>query len=218
MRTKYRASFKLESRCGSDEPLSMEEVAEVCLDWVFDRSGLVEPTALQSDVLATIEKQEIGKGATLESRRVVTSEDELWGASFELVDTRESRLVWVTDQSVVRSKANGQILYTCVNRLGSVDDSLLRFRRRTSRPRVIERLLKRFDGSAGYPLQMAPFMLKDTGIDAFVGVLKSPERTRPVVFVSAANADDKPKIDQRRLASLMGGLAHVHVGANRFPR
>ena len=215
MRTTYSVSFQLgHSSTDSVEP---SEVAKACLDWVFQQEGVREPTGLRSDPLVSLPKTDLGSGATIELISIADDDKSMkWGLRFAHPDRSTDDLSWQTELCIEQKVSDSPTWLGCTNKLGSA----LEFRparRSATRPRIVLDLLDKFGGTAGLlPLSTGALTIPLGEVELLIEFLKSPQRARPVVFISVPNASDQPLIDPQPVARNLCGLAHVVVAESRL--
>jgi hypothetical protein len=86
-------------------------------------------------------------------------------------------------------------------------------------PRLTRDLLSEFEvWDAGHRLSSQAQVLDAAGAASFVDeLLLSPERTRPVVFISDDAQSMRPLVDPRELARQLAGMAHVYYSLYGYP-
>ena len=205
MRTTYSVSFQLgDSSTDSVEP---SEVAKACLDWVFRRGGVREPTGLRSDPLVSLPKTDLGSGATIELISITDDDKSMkWGLRFAHPDRSTDDLSWQTELCIEQKVSDGPTWFGCTNKLGSALE-LRPARRSATRPRIVLDLLDKFGGTAGLlPLSTGALTIPLGEVELLIEFLKSPQRARPVVFISVPNASDQPLIDPQLSQETCAGL------------
>lgn len=214
MRKRYHASFHV-GQPGYDGP-SVKDVSELCIAWIMKSGHAPLAHDLSIEPGATLARTSIGDQSWLETLAVTSDEAKYWGLRFIHADETDAGLEWHTEVCISTTNETKQTTFTCTNLVGSTTGSVSPTRRERSRPRIVRDVLKQWSGYRGHRLDYRPEKLDASAVKDFVNLLRSPERVRPVVLVSAANWDDRPVIDADALADWLCGLAHVFVATNRF--
>jgi hypothetical protein len=207
MRKRYKATF----RVGRDSSPSLKDVADECLAWATHR---MRPTGLP--VNENIERTTFAGRGEVETLWHAEDEGTFWGLRFSHPDKSDPTRRWTTDITLAQREATG-LVFSCTVAVASTAGMVLPTRVAPSRPRIVLDVLQRWGGHHGHALSVAPEVLRTSNIDHFVDLIFSPQRSRPIVWVSARNRDDRTMVDGIQLANWLSSLAHVFVSADRYP-
>jgi hypothetical protein len=217
MNKQYQTSLYLGSQDRNEGP-SISQIAEECMRWIEPSWGCGALTIQDlTEPRSRIEHAELDGRATLDFATIHNEGTTLFGFRLQHPDCDDKDSAWRTEIVCVDNGESGPLAFSCVNRFGSTGGNLQPVLRNATRPRIVSDLVQQYGGFHGLPLSSMPKTLYRDGVAAFMEDLESPERTRPLIFVSARNSNDKPVVDPERLASQLVGLAHVVVGEGRWP-
>lgn len=208
MRKRYKATFFLGS---PDRPADLTSAARTCVRWATSRNrSAPEELALDHDLTGIR-----GRFGEIRTVRVDEPERTLWGIEARTPDNDDpDHLVWITELTL--SLASNHLSFTCSNGFAS-KGPMRPMRRPPSRPGVVTELISGFRAYRHRELTTTPYTLGVERTNDFVARLVDPQRTRPIVLISARNWDDSPVVDPYPIADRLAGLAHVFVAKDRFP-
>lgn len=213
MRKRYAATFFLGNE-GSSGPL-LQEVSEVVIQWILHGGRTKLPPDAQLAPGEDMARTDLGAGAWLEAIAEESEGVQYWGIRFGHPDEDDERVEWHTEVSVTRLR-DGRTAFSCLNLVGTIGGYMVPTRREASRPRIVVDVLGKWGGYRGRPLSPDATVLREDRVAEFVGMLRSPDRVRPVVLISAENSTDAPVIDADKVADYLAGVAHVYVAEDRF--
>ncbi|HET9741427.1 MAG TPA: hypothetical protein VFQ00_01650 [Terriglobales bacterium] len=131
-------------------------------------------------------------------------DDENFALSFEHPDTQISERTWLVD--VTLELRDGQLYFA--TRL-SVRQPKITGIPAPRAPRILGELIKTVEVFDGAILQSQSRVYEASDLDEFLQLLTSPERSLPLLAISIEDSTNAQFVDASRLASLLGGVAHV---------
>ncbi len=216
MRKRYHVDFLLGQEEGASTP-SLEDVSQVCLDWILQGSRISLPSGHSPILPATdLTRTDLGNGAWLEAIRVGDGSKDRWGMRFGHPDETDSNLTWMTEICTGVNPEANEASFSCTVKLGSSQGRLVPIYRKASRPRIVPTVLQQWGGRRVAPLSLEPIVVTPDEVPYLVGLLRSQDRSLPVVFISTSNWNDHTLVQPDKLGNWIGGLAHVLIGQNRF--
>ena len=214
MRRRYYAAFHV-GKAGNSGP-NIEDISQACLDWVLDSGRVRLPEGTTIAPCEEVPRTGVGDGSWIETIFGERADSFNWGLRFVHPDP-DPHVEWLTEVCASQDVETGRTSFSCANLVGSAAGFVVPTFRDPSRPRIVRDLIKKWGAYRGLDLTETATILDADGVAQFVEWLRSQERVRPVVFVSATNREDRPIIDADQIAGQVCGLAHVFVGRDRFP-
>ncbi len=214
MRKRYQASFFLNSR--SEGQIRADDVAGQLLAWIplsgwgdcrVSREDLVKPNGELKTFLLREE-------AKLDCGSFQTEKGLLLGARLSHPDKFDPSIRWSTEIVAKVPSEEGAVGFSCVNRVGQVNGYYTRVNRDPSRPRIVRDVLARWKGSHGLPLSTTAAVLRVGEEQRLLSALNDENRTRPLVFISCQNREERAIVDAEGVADWLSGIAHVVVAEN----
>lgn len=218
MRKVYQASFHL-GEAGAKRLPSLSDVAAEVIRWAVGRDGVSIPAGLDpNEPLRDVAEVALGKDSTIEVAWIDGAEEHVWGLRLEHSDQNDDSVRWSTEVCIRGTASTME--FSCANSIGRRGRVVAPTPHQASRPRIVPAVIKRWGAFAGFPLLATGDELKMGAVADFTALLTDPRRTRPIVFISARNVDDRPVLrseDVGKVADWLAGLAHVYVAEDRFP-
>lgn len=219
MRALYRTSFEIRSSLPRAQ--LFDEVANLCWAWIYN--GKRGPAYKRSMLTGAVGCVVTGlpPGHSLTTISTTHENHHAWGLVFRHPDHTDANLSWQTEVAI-GTDTKGKTHFSCSSLLGRNDGNYAPSNRNPSRPRIVNDVLNRLGGYGAFKLTSGPISLEGTAksADQMLALLEDKTRTHPVVFVSFHEQSKTHLLDVRKLADLLGGLAHVVVAkdadANRL--
>jgi len=200
MKPAYRASFTI--RDGK-----LEKIIDLCRTWVRGRfqrrlDGFNEGISIMEP------------GRSIETASAQVDEKDYFAMRLTHIDGVIPGFLWSTDIGIVNHQEGNNSVDVVLSN-GWKDGRIQPVSFELTRPAIVPRLIEMFDASADYKLSVEPKMVRRGEIDKFVGIILDKQRKLPIVYASATNADELPRINVTKMSGQIVGVAHVFYSRDR---